>query len=66
MDTFVLAFQIFNILLLAAWLVLAVAALLQLRHAALSESIRLGWAALIVLIPIIGAIAFFIVRPGRE
>jgi len=42
-----LAFQILNIVLLIAWIVLVVYALRQLRGAQLSESLRLGWTLII-------------------
>jgi hypothetical protein len=57
---------LFNIILLAGWIVLAVLALVQLRHLNLNETTRAIWAALVVVVPILGAIAFWIVRPGQE
>lgn len=63
MNPFVVT-RMVSLLFPIAWFALLMIALWQLRRATLSESVRLGWAALIVLIPIIGAVAFFIVRPG--
>ena len=57
---------LFNLLLLVGWLVLAVIALVQLRQRGLSETARAIWAALIVVIPIAGALAFWIVGPGKQ
>jgi hypothetical protein len=57
---------LFNIILLAGWIVLAVLALVQLRRLNLNETTRAIWAALVVVVPILGAIAFWIVRPGQE
>lgn len=57
---------LFNLLLLAGWLVFAIFALFQLRHLELTETARAIWAALILLIPIGGAVAFLIIRPGKR
>jgi hypothetical protein len=57
---------LFNLLLLAAWITLAVLALLQLRRLNLNEIARAIWAALVVVVPLLGAIAFWIVRPGQD
>ena len=56
---------LFNFLLVGGWLVLAVLALFQLRRLDIPETPRAIWAALILLVPIVGAIAFWIVRPGK-
>lgn len=56
--------QIFNLALFVAWVALAIVALRRLRRAGLSQGLTLGWAALILLVPILGAAAFLIVRPG--
>jgi hypothetical protein len=54
----------FYLLLVGGWLILAILALLQLRRQALPEVARAIWAAVILLVPIAGAVAFWIVRPG--
>jgi hypothetical protein len=59
-------FVLLNMALVAAWIVLAVLALVQLRRINLNETTRAIWAALVVVVPILGAIAFWIVRPGQE
>lgn len=58
--------QLFNLLLLGGWLILAIFALFQLRDHELLETPRAIWVALILLVPIGGAIAFWIIRPGRR
>jgi hypothetical protein len=58
--------QIFNLLLIGGWFILSILALFQLRHQVLPETARAIWAALIILIPIVGAIAFWIVHPGER
>jgi hypothetical protein len=56
--------MLFNILLVGGWLILAAFALFRLRHLELTEMARAIWAALILLVPIGGALAFWIVQPG--
>lgn len=58
--------QVFNLALVGGWLVLAVVGLFQLRHLDLPEIARAIWALVILVIPIAGALAFWIVRPGRQ
>jgi hypothetical protein len=55
--------QIINVLLICAWVVMAIMALRQLRRRSLPSLARAIWAAIIVLMPLLGALAFFIVRP---
>jgi Phospholipase_D-nuclease N-terminal len=57
--------MLFNLLLLGGWIVLTILALFQLRNRELPETARAIW-ILILLVPILGALAFWIVRPrGR-
>lgn len=63
---FVLIAQMINIFLLATWIFLAVKALRQLRQRSMTEAVRFGWAALIVLVPILGALAFLLAQPGEQ
>jgi hypothetical protein len=56
---------LFNLLLLAVWLALAVLALVQLRRRQMADSARGIWAGLIVIVPLGGALAFWIVQPGK-
>ncbi|HMQ30964.1 MAG TPA: hypothetical protein PKD53_09555 [Chloroflexaceae bacterium] len=58
--------QLVNLGLLIAWVVLAVIALRRLGGAGLGQGPTLGWAALILLVPVLGAAAFLIVRPGAR
>jgi hypothetical protein len=55
--------QLFNLTLLVVWVALALFALLRLRRAGLGPALTLGWAALILLVPFLGAAAFLVVRP---
>jgi hypothetical protein len=58
--------SVFTLLLLVGWIVLAVLALVHLRRLALPETARAVWALLIVVVPLAGAIAFWIVSPGGD
>jgi hypothetical protein len=56
----------FNLTLLVGWFILAIVALFMLRRRELPDTALAVWAAVIVIIPIIGALAFWIVSPGRR
>jgi hypothetical protein len=58
--------SLFNLLILAGWIVLVVLALVQLRHRQMADAARGIWAGLIVIVPLGGALAFLIVRPGKS
>ncbi|NOK57586.1 MAG: hypothetical protein GFH27_549303n149 [Chloroflexi bacterium AL-W] len=59
--------QLLNFGLLFGWILLTVLALFHMRKNPLSDKIATAlWAAIIVLVPLLGAVAFFIVRPNRE
>lgn len=51
-----------NLLLLIAWIVMGIIALIKPRNRMLPPTAKAIW-TLVVLIPILGAIAFFIVHP---
>ena len=56
--------QVVNVLILVGWLALTIVALIRLRHCQLDETVRVLWVIFVVLVPFVGALAFFIVRPG--
>lgn len=58
--------QLFNFGLVGGWLIAAILALIVLRRQDLPETARAIWAALILLVPLLGALAFLIVRPGKR
>jgi hypothetical protein len=58
--------QLCNIGLLFTWVALAIYALTRLRRAGLAQTPTVAWAALILLVPVLGAVAFLIVDPGRR
>ncbi len=65
LDATTLFFQIVNFFILAGWLMGAVLALIRLRRRQLGEVARVLWAILILVIPLLGSLAFFIVKPGK-
>lgn len=52
-----------NILILAAWLGLAIFALLRLKAKNLSPTTKAIWVLIVVCVPILGAVALFIIDP---
>lgn len=56
----------FSCLIPLLWLGLSIAALFMLRKRRLGDTARALWAILIVLVPVLGAIAFWIVSPNDE
>ncbi|GAB4527510.1 MAG: hypothetical protein Fur0018_13180 [Anaerolineales bacterium] len=66
MNTGFLLMQLCNLSILLVWFVAAIVALFQLRTADLPATPKAVWAALVCLVPVLGAMAFFIVRPGES
>jgi hypothetical protein len=58
--------QLVNIAFLLLWIGLAIAALRRVREQQLDAGQLLGWSALIVLVPIIGALAALLVLGRRS
>lgn len=59
-------FQSVNILIVLAWIVLTVVALFQLKDQALPATAKVLWVIVVTCIPILGAVAFFIVQPDTD
>lgn len=59
-------FLIIQMLFVGSWPLASIIALLDLRRSHLTETNQAIWALLVVAIPILGALAFFIVRPGEN
>ena len=55
-----------NLTILLCWPVLSVLALLDLRRRRLSEAARPFWAILVVAIPFLGPVAFWMVGPRQS
>ena len=58
--------QIFNLLLIAAWLFLTIGTLIALQRRKVSTSHYLVWAALIIFLPFLGAAAFWFQKPTQS
>jgi len=59
-------FLIIQMLIFGAWPFLSLIALFNLRRSHLAGTALAIWALLIVAIPYLGALAFFIVKPSRN
>lgn len=58
--------QTLNLLVTVVWVILMGAALVRLRRLSISEEAKVLWAGLIVILPFLGAIAFWVVAPGQK
>lgn len=58
-------FLIVQFLIFGGWSLLSLIALFALRHRHLTGITQVFWALLIVAIPVLGALAFFIVSPSE-
>ncbi len=57
---------LFNLSFWLAWPALALLALRGLRRQPIEDTAKALWAIIILVIPVFGAAAFWIVRPGEE
>ena len=55
--------QVFIFLLLIGWVVASIVALFALRNVKLSSIAKALWVLIILGIPVLGVIAYFIIRP---
>jgi apolipoprotein N-acyltransferase len=58
--------SILNVIIILAWIVLAILCLINLGKRQMPETPKALWAAIILIIPVFGAIAFLIVKPGSD
>jgi len=56
-------FLLIQLLILGSWPILSLIALFALRHRRLPGTSQVLWVLLVVAIPVLGALAFFIVKP---
>ena len=68
MENFEISFvlQIVNILLLVSWIVLSLISLVKIRNSPLSSTAKAIWVLIVICVPILGAIALFIVNPSES
>jgi hypothetical protein len=57
---------VINIMLLLAWPVLSIFTLFRLAKRSLPETAKALWVILVIAVPLLGAVAFWIVRPGQS
>lgn len=57
---------IFNLILLLGWPLFAILTLLQLRRREMPEVARAIWVALIIIVPYLGALAYWLVKPEEK
>jgi hypothetical protein len=55
-----------NVLIVGSWPIFSIIALLVLRRSHITGTSQALWALLVVAIPILGALAFFLVKPGEK
>jgi hypothetical protein len=55
-----------NVLIVGSWPIFSIIALLALRRSHITGTSQALWALLVVAIPILGALAFFLVKPGEK
>jgi len=58
--------QIINIVLLVSWIVLSVISLFKIKNKTLSSTTKAIWVLIVICVPILGAIALFIVNPSES
>ena len=58
-------YLIIQLLVIGVWPILVLWALFNLRRAQLAEINKALWALLIIAVPILGSLTFFIAKPGR-
>ncbi len=59
-----LAVQIFNLTVLLLWIILTIVAFVKMRHRRFGELAHILWIILIIFVPVLGALAFLVTRPG--
>ena len=55
-----------NMLLVGSWPIFSIIALLALRRSHITGTAQALWALLVVAIPILGPLAFFLVKPSEK
>lgn len=59
-------YLIIQLIVIGIWPILVLCALFTLRRAQLAEINKALWTFIIITIPLLGSLAFFIVKPGKE
>ncbi|MEM8535368.1 MAG: hypothetical protein AAGF95_31325 [Chloroflexota bacterium] len=56
--------QLANIAILVGWIVLVLVAFYQMRYRKLSDGAQVAWVGFIIFAPVLGALAFLMIKPG--
>jgi hypothetical protein len=59
-------FQVLFFLLIVAWVVASLVALFSLKKAKLSTIAKALWVMILLGIPVLGVVAYFIIKPTEE
>ncbi len=59
-------FQVLFFLLIVAWVVASLVALFSLKKAKLSTIAKALWVMILLGIPVLGVVAYFIIKPSEE
>jgi len=65
MDTLILL-QLFNIVLLIGWPILSIFAIFDLRRRGIAGTTQALWVLIILFVPFLGALAFWLVQPKQS
>jgi hypothetical protein len=65
-NTILSALMIGNYVILAAWIVLVIIALVRLRRVQISSTAAALWVIVITMIPVIGALGFLLAHPDSS
>lgn len=66
LDLSILLAQLTNFIILGSWPLLSLIALLSLRRCKLQPVVQAMWVFIVLAIPILGAVAFWIINPSEE
>ncbi len=58
--------QVFSLTVLIAWVVMVILCLVRLKDQLLPPTAKALWALAIVAVPVLGALAYLIVKPTQE
>ena len=61
-----LLLQILNLLIVFGWIAVAIVSLFNLRNRKLTGTPLVMWALIICAIPVLGAVAYWIIKPSAE
>ena len=59
-------FQVLIFLMIVAWIVASLVALVGLKKAKLSTIAKALWVMILLGIPVLGVVAYFIIKPSEE